>query len=69
MSEQDDGEIGQLMLHYGESGPVELELWDEEAEEATHLFTAYPRKPNHSEDITRDLERAGYRLVEAADVE
>lgn len=52
-----------LMLHFGERGPVEVEVWDDDTEEATHVFSEYPDDGKQSVDITRDLERAGYRLI------
>jgi len=71
MSETEDTDTGvaqeqdRLMLHFGERGPVELEVWHEEAEEATHLVTEYPNKGAESIDITDRIRRAGYKLVEA----
>lgn len=52
-----------LMFHFGSVGPVEVEVWDEENEDSTHVFTEYPEGKT-TVDLTRDLRRAGYKLVE-----
>lgn len=58
-----------LMLHHGERGPVELEIWHEGKQEATHITTQYSDSGSESKDITRELRRAGYELVEVDDAE
>jgi hypothetical protein len=65
--EDDQHPTESLMLHFGERGPVELEVWDYNAEEATHIFTEYAASNSESVDLTRDLERAGYQLVSIDD--
>lgn len=50
-----------VMLHGPE--PVELEIWDEEEQEATHVVSEYMDSAE-SIDITALLRRAGYELRE-----
>ena len=69
MPAEDDGEVDRLMLHHGQRGPVELEVWHEDTQEATHITTNYAESGSESEDITRELRRAGYKLVEVDDAE
>ena len=68
-SKQSESDVDRLMLHHGEGGPVELEIWHEDAEEATHIISQYPQAGSHSKDITEKLHRAGYKLVEVDDDE
>jgi hypothetical protein len=56
------GDTEALNFHFSEGGPLELEIWDHENDEATHILTAYPDDSPTSVDLTRDLERAGFRL-------
>ena len=65
--DQSESEVDRLMLHHGERGPVELEIWHEDVEEATHIISQYAQKGSQSEDITEKLHRAGYKLVEVDD--
>jgi len=51
-----------LSLHFSTGGPIELEVWDYENDEATHILTQYPDDSPTSIDLTKDLERAGFRL-------
>lgn len=71
-----------LMLHFGERGPVELEVWNEQTESATTITSTWATDPSEhasrttgcleqsatgrrteSKDITRQLHRAGFKLV------
>jgi len=61
-SEPASGEGKCLNLHFSEGGPIELEVWDLDDDEADHVLTEYPQKEPTSIDITAELERAGYRL-------
>jgi len=56
------GEGKCLNLHFSEGGPIELEVWDIDNDEADHVLTEYPDKEPMSIDITAELKRAGYRL-------
>jgi len=56
-----------LNLHFSEGGPVELEVWNLDADESDHVLTEYPDKEPTSIDITAELERAGYRLEKIDD--
>jgi len=51
------------MLHFGERGPVELEVWNENTESATTISSTWATDPSESKDITRQLHRAGFKLV------
>lgn len=51
-----------LHLQCGPTGPVELEVWDNDEDEVHHVLTEYPEAKT-ALDISRDLERAGYQIV------
>lgn len=57
-----DRQTDRLMLHFGTNSLTEVEVWDEETQEATHVFSQYAEDGTESEDLTRALERAGFRL-------
>lgn len=57
--------IGRLSptVHFGEHGPTEPEVWNERTESATTITATWATDPKESKDITRQLHRAGYKLV------
>ena len=58
-----------LMLHVGEHGPVELEVWNEQTESATTISSTWATDPSESKEITRQLHRTGFKLVPIEDKE